>query len=133
MNKACTFFLGLSFASIVFAHAGPVFAGDLRVTYTILHHEALGDGASGFMQLFIENDELSDANYVELRIAPGTVAIGGSDVVQLGSVPAGEIRSAIASFVALADFPEERAPIEVVVDLDRDGLHQAYRVMAQAQ
>ncbi len=133
MNKAPAFFLGLSFACLTLASPSPVFAGDLNIAYSILHHEARGGGVSGVLQLSVENGAFSDAQNVDLRVAPGTVVVGGNGVIQLGAVSAGEMRSAVTPFTAFADFPDEGAPIEVIVDLDMAGAHQTYRVTAQAQ
>ena len=133
MNKTAAIFLGLSLSFLAFTNPSPVFAGDLNVAYSILHHEARGGGVSGVLQLSVENGASSGAQNVDLRVAPGTVVVGGNGVIQLGPVPAGELRSAVASFVAPGDFPDEGAPIEVIVDLDMAGAHQTYRVTAQAQ
>ncbi len=133
MKRVSISLLGIWLAALAFAHLHPVFAGDLRVGYTILHRAALGGGVSGLLQLSVGNDELSEVRNVDLRIAPGTVAIGGNGVVQVGTVPAGEMRHAIVTFLSTANFPEERAAIEVRVDLDMAGVHETYHVMAHAQ
>lgn len=133
MHKAPALIFGLSFAFLTLTNPSPVFASDFNVTYSIVHHEALGGGVSGVLQLSVENGALSDAQNVDLRVAPGTVVVDGNGVIQLGAVSAGEMRSAVTSFMALADFPEAGAPIDVIVDLDMAGAHQTYLVTAQAQ
>lgn len=133
MNKASAFILSLSFAFLTLANPSPVLAGDLNVAYSIVHHETLGGGVSGVLQLSVENGAFSGAENVDLRVAPGTVTVGGNGVIQFGAISAGERRSAVTHFMALADFPDEGAPIEVIVDLDMAGAHQTYLVTAQAQ
>ncbi|MCZ6562453.1 MAG: hypothetical protein O6948_05970 [Deltaproteobacteria bacterium] len=120
----CMTFLVLALASQV------SFAGELLVRHSVLLAESDGGVVQGTVEVFVRNQTSGDIYNVDLRVNhPGVYSINKHNLLQLGSIPVGDARVHLASFMFSEEFFASKEPIIWSIDYDdAAGQHEKIEV-----
>ena len=106
------------------------FADELLVRHSVLLAESDGRVVQGTVEVFVRNQTSGDIYNVDLRVNhPGVYSISKHNLLQLGSIPAGDGRVHLASFMFSEEFFASNEPIIWSIDYDdAAGQHEKIEV-----